>query len=69
MLLKVTLFDKSYSPGCQIKLTQAMEGEQKNKEAKFYSLVLRKWDKINPSEGEAPAPTDKPARVVTGNMT
>ena len=46
-----------------------MDGEQKNKEAKFYSLVFRKWDKINPSEGEARASTDKPARVVTGNMT
>lgn len=53
-LLKVTVFDKSYSPGCQIKLTWAMEGEQKNKELKFYSLMVRKWDKINPSEGEVP---------------
>ena len=41
-----------------------MEGEQKKKEAKFYSLVFRKWGKINPSEGEAPAPPDKLARVV-----
>jgi len=42
LLLKVTVFDKFYSPGCQIKLTWAMEGEQKKKEAKFYSLVFRK---------------------------
>lgn len=67
--LKVTIFDKSYSPGCQIKLTWAMEREQKNKEAEFDSLVFAKWDKINPSEGEAPALTGKPARVVAGNVT
>lgn len=46
-----------------------MEREQKNKEAEFDSLVFAKWDKINPSEGEAPALTGKPARVVTGNVT
>lgn len=46
-----------------------MEGEQRNKEAEFDSLVFSKWDKINPSEGEAPALTGKPARVVTGNVT
>lgn len=68
-ILKVTVCDKSYSPGCQIKLTWAMEGEQKNKEDGFDSLVFAKWDKINPSEGEAPALTGKPARVVTGNVT
>lgn len=58
VLLKVTVFDKSYSPGCQITLTWAKEGKQKNKEAKFYSLVFRKWSKINLSKGEAPALTD-----------
>lgn len=68
-LLKVTVFDKSYSPGCQIKLTWAMMGEQKNKEAKFYSLVFRKWDKINPSEGSVLALTDQFARGVSGNTT
>lgn len=41
-MLKVTIFDKSYSPGCQIKLTWAMEREQKNKEAEFDSLVFAK---------------------------
>lgn len=34
-----------------------MEKEQKNKEAEFDSLVFSKWDKINPSKGEAPALT------------
>lgn len=29
-LLKVTVFDKSYSPGCQIKLTRAIEKGRKN---------------------------------------
>lgn len=46
-----------------------MEGEQKNKEAEFDSLVFGNWDKINPSEEEASALTDKPARVVAGNGT
>lgn len=46
-----------------------MEGEQKNKEAEFDFLVFSKRDKINPSEGEAPALTGKPARVVIANMT